>query len=52
MAKTICYCFNYTDADIIKDVRANNGTSLILERIAKAKREHLCECESKHPEKR
>jgi len=52
MAKTICYCFNYTDADIENDVRENNGKSLIFERIAKAKREHSCRCESKHPEKR
>jgi hypothetical protein len=40
MTKTVCYCFNYSDTDIENDVRLNNGRSLILERIAKAKREH------------
>jgi hypothetical protein len=49
---TVCYCFGYTDADIIADVKANNGRSVMLESIAKAKREHICECETKHPEKR
>ncbi len=52
MTKTICYCFNYTDADIIDDVRTHAGKSTILESIAKAKREHTCECETKHPDKR
>ena len=52
MTKTICYCFNYTDADIIEDVRANKGRSLILERIARAKKTGACQCETKHPEKR
>ncbi len=52
MTKTICYCFNYTDADIQNDVKAHGGRSTIFERIAKAKREHTCDCETKHPEKR
>jgi hypothetical protein len=49
--KTICYCFNYTDADIIGDVLKNGGRSLIEERIANAKKAGTCQCGIKNPKK-
>jgi len=52
MTKTICYCFGYNGIDIQNDVKAHGGKSTILDRIATAKREHTCECDTKHPEKR
>jgi hypothetical protein len=36
--KTICYCFGYTDADIIDDVLKHGGQSPIMEKIAEAKK--------------
>ncbi len=47
--KKICYCFDYTDEDIIADVKANNGESTIEKRIAEAKRRKQCQCEIKNP---
>ncbi|PLY12632.1 MAG: BFD-like (2Fe-2S) protein [Sedimenticola sp.] len=52
MTKTVCYCFGYTDDDIEKDVRRNNGRSLILERILAEKTKGACPCERLHPEGR
>jgi hypothetical protein len=49
---TICYCFAYSEADIVDDVLKNHGQSPILERIAEAKRTLTCQCGDKHPEKR
>jgi putative endonuclease len=49
--KTICYCFNYTDQDIIEDVRAHGGRSLIEEHITAEKRRGACDCEHKNPQK-
>ena len=34
--KKICYCYNYTDTDIINDVLENNGHSTIYEKIMDA----------------
>lgn len=48
----ICYCFNYTDADIKKDVHENSGRSLILERIEEEKKAGNCHCALNHPEGR
>ncbi|MGB9713129.1 MAG: (2Fe-2S)-binding protein [Dissulfurimicrobium sp.] len=48
MPETICYCFNYTDEDIIDDVKTH-GRSLILERIMAAKKAGRCECATKNP---
>ena len=50
--KTICYCFNYADADIIDDVLKNKGQSLIEKRIAEAKKSGTCQCDLKNPKKR
>lgn len=52
MSQQICYCFGYTEEDIIKDFKANKGTSSILVRITEAKRSNTCDCDNKHPEKR
>ena len=52
MSQFVCYCFEYTEADIIRDVRINKGKSSILERIKEEKRKGTCQYEIKHPEKR
>ncbi len=52
MSKTICYCYNYTEDDILKDVRHNLGRSLILEKITSEKQQGNCRCASLHPEGR
>ena len=48
MSDLVCYCFGYTKADIVNDCKAN-GKSLIVERIAAAKRMGTCQCEEKNP---
>jgi len=48
MHEIICYCFDYTRADIARDLR-ENGRSTILERIAGAKRLGTCQCATKNP---
>jgi len=50
--KTICYCFNHTEDEIIADVIEHQGHSTILEKITAAKKQRVCQCEIKHPEKR
>jgi len=45
----ICYCFGYSEEDIVRDVRENNGTSLIMERILSEKKQGACNCTVKHP---
>jgi len=50
--KMICYCFGYSEADIIADVLNNHGRSTILERVTEARRSLTCQCDDKHPEKR
>ena len=49
--QTICYCFGYTDTDIIDDVKKHDGRSTIIEKIADAKKNGKCQCEIKNPEK-
>ena len=49
MANQICYCFGYSDEDIIKDVLANKGVSTILERIVNEKKTGGCNCWTNHP---
>jgi hypothetical protein len=48
----VCYCFEFTAADIQADVLANNGRSLILEKIVAEKRAGGCRCSDTHPEGR
>ena len=50
--KTICYCYNYSEEDIRKDVRKNNGQSLLLEKIVAEKQLGNCRCGTMHPEGR
>ncbi len=50
--KLICYCFGYSEEDIIRDVRENKGASTILERILREKKKGLCNCKYNHPEGR
>ena len=50
--KLICYCFGYSEEDVVRDVRENNGTSSILERILNEKKKGTCNCKFNHPEGR
>ena len=52
MKQLICYCFEYSEDDIITDFETNNGKSSILERIIEARRNNTCQCDDKHPEKK
>jgi hypothetical protein len=45
----ICYCFGYSEEDITKDVLANRGRSLIMERILAEKKSGGCSCGDNHP---
>jgi hypothetical protein len=49
MNKLVCYCFGYSEADIEKDVRDNNGISTILEKIKASKKDGTCRCHEKNP---
>ena len=48
MEEMICYCFNYTVADIYRDV-AEHGESTILKHILKEKQAGECDCVHTHP---
>lgn len=53
MAKDlICYCFGYSEEDIVRDVLENNGMSTILTRIAIEKKNGTCRCKYNHPQGR
>lgn len=52
MKKLICYCFEYTEADVINDFKVNSGKSSILAKITEARKTNICQCDDKHPEKR
>jgi len=52
MKRYICYCFKYTERDIIKDLIENNGTSSIMAKIADSKKQSKCNCGENHPEHR
>ena len=49
--KLICYCYNYTDKDIEKDL-IRNGRSLIADRIKNELKNKQCNCEVKNPKGR
>jgi hypothetical protein len=51
MSDLICYCLGYTAQDILKDLE-QNGRSLIMEKIAEAKRLGGCDCAKKNPKGR
>ncbi|HCF06251.1 MAG: hypothetical protein JG774_1748 [Desulfomicrobiaceae bacterium] len=48
---TICFCFGYTEADIIADVRAH-GRSTIMEGIVREKAQGGCSCATTNPKGR
>ena len=48
MKELICYCFDYSREDIIRDL-LENGRSLILEKIESEKRLGSCRCALKNP---
>lgn len=50
--KLICYCFGYSEEDIISDVMENKGISCIMERILNEKKKGTCNCRFNHPEGR
>ena len=52
MSQFVGYCFEYTKADIIQDVRINKVKSSMLGKIKAEKKKGTCRCETKHPEKR
>ena len=45
---TVCFCFEYTKADIKKDY-LNDSRSTILERITHEKKSNGCDCANKNP---
>ena len=45
----VCYCFNYSEADIEQDVLKNNGYSTILEKIKASKQLGSCRCHETNP---
>jgi hypothetical protein len=51
MSEKICYCFNYTEDDIWRDIE-ENGTSIIIERIKAEKKKGTCKCATKNPKGR
>ena len=48
----ICYCFRYSEDDIVRDVLEHNGASSILDRIRSEKKKGSCNCHNNHPEGR
>jgi len=51
MTDQICFCFNYTVDDILKDM-ATNGKSTIMERIMDEKKKGGCQCAALNPKGR
>jgi hypothetical protein len=45
----ICYCFGYSEEDIIRDLKENRGISSILEKILNEKKKGSCNCRLNHP---
>ena len=51
MQEWICYCFEFSRHDIIRDY-ASNGRSTIMEKIAREKQLGRCDCAEKNPKGR
>ncbi len=49
MENFICYCFEYTEADIREDIQKNNGRSTIIEKITTETNAGNCQCQTKNP---
>ena len=47
----VCFCFNYSEEDILDDLK-KNGRSLIMERISSEKKQGNCQCKTKNPKGR
>jgi hypothetical protein len=45
----ICYCFGYSEEDIIRDLKENRGISSVLEKILNEKKKGTCDCRVNHP---
>ena len=45
----VCYCFAYSEEDIVRDVTENRGSSSILERILNEKKKGACNCSARNP---
>ncbi|WP_165802760.1 hypothetical protein [Dehalogenimonas alkenigignens] len=52
MTEFVCYCHQHTKADIEADLIKHHGRSSIMEKIIYHRKQGLCECDTKHPEKR
>lgn len=52
MQEMICYCFSYTEQDIVDDVIQHGGRSTIMERIAGEKKAGQCRCKETNPKGR
>jgi hypothetical protein len=52
MSQEICYCYNYTDADIRNDIIHNGGESTVLAKIIAEKHNGSCNCAIHNPESR
>ena len=51
MSELVCYCFNYTAADIEQDIK-EHGKSTIMEKIMTDKKAGRCQCKTKNPKGR
>ncbi|MDQ7824224.1 MAG: hypothetical protein RDV48_15590 [Candidatus Eremiobacteraeota bacterium] len=49
MNELVCYCLEYREEDIIRDVIENAGRSLIMERIMAERQAGTCECSTRNP---
>ena len=51
MDKIICYCHNYTEGDLVKDV-VIHGRSTIMEKIIRESGAGNCNCLTENPKER
>lgn len=49
MDTMVCYCFEYRESDIRRDVLNNGGTSQIMQQVIEARRTGTCQCHITHP---
>jgi hypothetical protein len=45
----ICYCFGYSEEDIIRDLKENRGISSVMEKILNEKKKGPCNCRINNP---